>query len=368
VRYMFFAAGSYVGGLEIVTLELMQTLASMNHIPLAVISGWNDGHYAKLLERAGIRHSAVKIGRLYRRKPLWTLDGLAHFPAAAVQLNRIIRDFAPDFVIHSSLQLAMSTLPIMPRSLSPMFYAHNAPDETYTGIVGRLVLPRMAGILCVSNFVNTEIQTLVGNSIKIRTVHNGISESPALSWTPSKKIRLAVVGQFLRSKNHLVVIEALHDILSRSPIDIEVLFFGNDRTAYADEVRARITELRLGDFVDFKGFVSRREDIYRSVDIVIAPAIDDAFGMTIIEAGMFGRPCIAARSGGHPEIIVNGQTGVLFEPSNPRDLANAIEMLLDRDRRQALVLAARDHILSNYTAQVMANRFVDSLTELTAAD
>jgi glycosyltransferase involved in cell wall biosynthesis len=94
---------------------------------------------------------------------------------------------------------------------------------------------------------------------------------------------------------------------------------------------------------------------------VVAPAVDEAFGMTVAEAGSFGLPVIAARSGGFPEIVEDGVTGLLVPPDDPKALAQALERLLDGKLRASLGERARQHIASNFTVKAMAEKFVAAI-------
>ena len=97
----------------------------------------------------------------------------------------------------------------------------------------------------------------------------------------------------------------------------------------------------------------------------MTPAVDEALGMTVLEAGVFGIPVIAARSGGFPEVIIQAETGLLFSPDEPQALARAIELLVNDDGlRTRMGTNAREHILLNFTARRMAEKFVDALQEI----
>src|SRR5690349_3652370 len=99
MRLLFFPIGSYIGGLETVTLGLMRELQAQSHPCYAVVSGWNDGRYPAMLTQAGVPHRSIKLGRFYLKKPSWTLDGLANLPRAYRQLRETIAEFRPDVMV-----------------------------------------------------------------------------------------------------------------------------------------------------------------------------------------------------------------------------------------------------------------------------
>jgi glycosyltransferase involved in cell wall biosynthesis len=84
--------------------------------------------------------------------------------------------------------------------------------------------------------------------------------------------------------------------------------------------------------------------------------------MAIIEAMAMGKPVVATRAGGNPELIEDEETGLLIE-RNPQALANALlSILSDTDRRRRMGNAARDRASSRFSARVMAQN-VESLYE-----
>ncbi len=98
--------------------------------------------------------------------------------------------------------------------------------------------------------------------------------------------------------------------------------------------------------------------VMRSVEIVAVPAIaQEALGRTAVEAMAAGRPVVASRLGGLPFTIPDGATGLLAEPSNPTDLAEKLERLLDdaalRDR---LGKAGRMRFLEHYAWPVIIEK------------
>jgi glycosyltransferase involved in cell wall biosynthesis len=82
---------------------------------------------------------------------------------------------------------------------------------------------------------------------------------------------------------------------------------------------------------------------YRRADIFIAPSVwNEPFGMVIVEAMASGLPVIATRGGGIPEIVRDGETGLLTERGNAAELAEAINYLLKHDEvRRAMGRAGR---------------------------
>jgi len=99
---------------------------------------------------------------------------------------------------------------------------------------------------------------------------------------------------------------------------------------------------------------------YRQADVVVLCSVDEGFGMTLVEAQLCGRPVIGARSGGIPDIVEDGKSGILVEPRNPAALADAIEYLLvDAGERERLARAGLLSAQERFDPSRVAETFID---------
>ena len=74
--------------------------------------------------------------------------------------------------------------------------------------------------------------------------------------------------------------------------------------------------------------------IYQAADIVAVPSYNESFGLVAVEAQATGTPVVAARVGGLPLAVADGETGVLVDGHDPAAWADALEALLDDDARR----------------------------------
>jgi glycosyltransferase involved in cell wall biosynthesis len=108
--------------------------------------------------------------------------------------------------------------------------------------------------------------------------------------------------------------------------------------------------------VEFVGGVPHEEmpKFYAATEVCVFPSIWEAFGYVCLEAMAAARGVIGSNAGGMAEIIEHGRTGLLVPPQSPRAIANAILELLEQpNRRIAMGLAARTHVLSAYSPDVI---------------
>lgn len=106
--------------------------------------------------------------------------------------------------------------------------------------------------------------------------------------------------------------------------------------------------------------------VYRAADVVAMPSYNETFGLVAMEAQATGTPVVAARVGGLPHAISEGETGVLVDGHDPADWADALEGLLDDD--EARIRMGEDAVehASQFSWAITAERLVsvynDALT------
>lgn len=102
--------------------------------------------------------------------------------------------------------------------------------------------------------------------------------------------------------------------------------------AARQDLESRLAALGIKDMVEFIGWISPDQvlDLINTVTAVIIPSRwEEPFGLVALEAAQMARPVIAARVGALPEIVVGGQTGLLFDKEDSVGLAGAIKFLLE---------------------------------------
>lgn len=108
----------------------------------------------------------------------------------------------------------------------------------------------------------------------------------------------------------------------------------------------------------FRGFVPDVADAMHAMDAVVLPSVwEEAFPYAALEAMSLGRPIVASRIGGLPEVVVDDETGLLFEAGSSEELARCLARLAaDRTLGERLGNAARESHRSTYGLSHMAER------------
>lgn len=132
------------------------------------------------------------------------------------------------------------------------------------------------------------------------------------------------LGRLRREKGLLVLAEAYADVRARTTCPTKLLVVGPDE----DNIGPVLQE-KLGEAVIIRPYSERPEDYLRLADVLTLPSFREGFGSVLIEAAALGLPCVASRIYGIDCAVIDGETGLLFEVGNSKDMADAMVRLLD---------------------------------------
>jgi sugar transferase (PEP-CTERM/EpsH1 system associated) len=213
---------------------------------------------------------------------------------------------------------------------------------------------------------------------RIRQIYSGVDTSvfrpegatPAdLPWRDEARDTLVVfgtVGRLDPIKNQLALVEALHGVGSsdaalRSRLRLIVAGNGPHRGALEEASRRLLPE----GHVWFTGARNDVPDLLRSMDVFVLPSLNEGISNTILEAMACARPVVAARVGGNPELVVEGETGALYDAGSPDALASCLAAYArDLARRHAHGQAARRRICEGFSLEAMVGRYEQFYDEL----
>jgi glycosyltransferase involved in cell wall biosynthesis len=177
-------------------------------------------------------------------------------------------------------------------------------------------------------------------------------------------VPLAVaVGRLIAQKDHATLLRAfalVHEALPEARLAI----LGSG--PLEAETRALAAELGLADAVLLPGRTDIRDWLERA-DAFVHSSRWEGFGIVLLEAMLAGLPIVATRVSAVPEVVVDGETGLLVEAGDHAGLARHLETLLsDRGRAAALGAAGRRRALTEFSVDRMANRTLALYDEVLA--
>lgn len=213
-------------------------------------------------------------------------------------------------------------------------------------------------IQVISNFLGDWAREM-GSRSEIIVVPNAVDVEMF-----SRKDSIATINRksdeyLLITTSRLVKKNAVEDIidsLTYLPANIKLLILGTGKLE--SELKNKVNNLKLGDRVNFLGYISHSEmpKYLHSSDIFIRPALSEGFGNSYIEAMASGIPVIATPVGGIVDFLKDGETGLFCEIRNPKSIAQKVEKLLkDKESCEYIVRNAYEMVKNKYDWNIIAN-------------
>ena len=298
--------------------------------------------------------------------------GLVAWPYSRA-LNRAVAELGPD-IVHSNGIKFHGLTGFLKRGVPVVWHIHDfMGTRPLAARALRWAWRRAATAFAVSRAVGEDAGAALGTRRPIEVMYNAVDTaafSPGradgprldklagLASEPGPAVRVGIVATYARWKGQDLFLDAAARALAatpRRPLRVFVIggpiytTIGSQFTA--DELRARASDLGIGDRVGFVGFVEDVAEIYRALDIVVhASTRPEPFGLTIVEALGCGRPVIVAREGGAAELFTHDHDAFGVPPRDAEALARAILMLADDPARRArLGQNARQTVLDRFT-------------------
>ena len=203
-----------------------------------------------------------------------------------------------------------------------------------------------------------------------------IRESAVLEPASSRSDDLSIVSicRLVKGKAVDVTLHALK-ILAERGIPYRCVIGGDGRERGALEALAE--ELGLRSRVQFKGSVEGQEkwSLLRNADVFVMPSRFDpafpwpwreSFGIAFAEAAAFGVPAVGSTSGGIPDVVVDGETGILVPEESPLALADALTFLYQKPEvRRQMGTAARERARRQFSPTAIAACFREEVSRVT---
>ena len=170
-------------------------------------------------------------------------------------------------------------------------------------------------------------------------------------------ILIGTVGRLVSVKGHAVLLKALR-ILSESHHNVTLIIVGDG--PLRGQLEREVRNLGLERSVIFAGHQAQSYDFINMMDVFVLPSLHEGIPMVLLEALALQRPVVATCVGGIPEVISQGETGLLAKPGDAVSLAESIRQLVE-NRSKALSIgeSGRLRVEKEFNAQIMAKRTID---------
>jgi len=167
-------------------------------------------------------------------------------------------------------------------------------------------------------------------------------------------------GRIAGIKGQMDLVKALGHLPKDMLDDVHVVLAGMEyQRDYMDKVMGQAKKLGVEGKVTHVGALDKNGMWagYKEASIVCIPSREEPLGRVVLEGGAMRTPVIASEVGGIPEAMVNGKSGLLFQPADPRGIATAIvEVLSDPERAKAMGDVGRDYVGRFFDRDKLAER------------
>lgn len=250
------------------------------------------------------------------------------------------------------------------------------PRSIIERIMGRFVsypyelklLKRSNMITTVSHHVAQELREYGVNPNEVTVIGNGVDETiftPIKNKTEDKYILFT--GRLGYRKGLFDLIDCGKYICEKYP---DVSFIIPGKGTLLGKLQKRVEKMGIQERFKFLGYVDRERliNLYQNATIHIIPSHYEGLPTVLLEAMSCGLPVVATAVSGNLDVVYDGENGILISPKKPKEMADAISMLLDDDEmKRKLGEAARRTIEERYTWEAISDKIIrcyESLLEM----
>lgn len=245
-------------------------------------------------------------------------------------------------------------------------------------IVRKSIFNQAKKVFAVSNFTKNELIKSGISENKIAITKNGVKIVYPLKKIDYKEIKnkygllgksiILTVARLDVHKGQDMVLKAMPSVLAIVP-NAHYIIVGTG--SEEDKLRKMVTGYDLDENVTITGFVPDEEliEYYNICDVFVMTSrylknekSIEGFGLTFLEANSFGKPVIGGNTGGIPDAVVDGETGLLVDPENVKEIAESIiKLLSNKELAFRLGEKGKERIIKSYTWDKISRELRDQL-------
>ncbi len=296
-------------------------------------------------------------------------------------LNPVLMSRLKSFFKTNSIQTLITALPSDLKSggiaakragVSKVIYRRGIAVPVKNSFLNRYIYKNVVDRLIV-NSLETKRTVLANNSSlinekKIRQIYNGFDveefDKQDFSRLYSPENGEVVIGNAARltaQKGQKHLIESAK-LLKEKGLNFKILIAGKGEME--QELKDYATRLDVNDRVSFLGFIENMKSFHASQDIFCLPSLWEGFGYALVEAMTLEKPVVGFDVSSNPEVVADGETGILVPAEETEKLAAALEKLIvDTELRRKMGLAGRQRVLDNFNTPLVLQKLIEVVEE-----
>ncbi len=339
MRVVFPFVGDAVGGSHVSSALLIRELSAFGVEPFVFCH--RHGPLESYLNGQGIRCSVVDLP--YLEDGVGGFQALARICSIVPRLSSFLKSENATILHANDSRMTHTWMPAgLARGIATVAHRRNPwPGSRLSSVLYSLA----DKIVPVSEFVRKTLprhlqrkSSVVYNPFSTPSFDRRLARASLSQILRSNGPLIVTVGSLLQRKRASVFIEAAAR-LSVKYSEARFAIVGRSTPLY-EHLHEQVVRSGLASKVVFTGYSSDAPKLLAGADLLVAPAIDEGFGRTLVEAMLSRVPVVASASGAHAEIVKEGVTGLLVPPEDSAKFSGAMDQIIS-DPREAAKMADR---------------------------
>lgn len=350
-------------------LNLIDELKRRN-VNFYVVSPFNDGPVIDELTDRGVKVFCHDCKRWMRKKPdnwkrwmgirlKWVVYNQFYNAIEARKIKREIVDLDIDILHSNTSVINIGGIVSKMTGIPHIWYIREFAKEDFGlhYLEGEAETYRYIGrhadsIITVSNALNGKMRRFIPAS-KLEMIYNGVGAENIIDRKSVSKAEYSflITGTIQPGKGQDVAVKAAKELCRRGYSNFKLYIAGRGDTAWLESAAHDCR-----DKIIFLGQISDMAALRKKMDVELVCSKCEAFGRVTVEAMMGAMPVIGANTGGTPELIIDGKTGLLYEQGNYKMLADKMQFFLDNPREmEKMGIEAQNYAVKAYNIKRCAD-------------
>lgn len=370
---LYLHAGAEMYGADKILLELVTGLDKSKFHPIVVLP--NDGILKDKLIENGIETYVVHYPIL--RRKYFNLKGIINYGLSyfgkSNEIVKLLKNKKID-IIHANTTAVLEGIYLKKKlKCKLIWHVHEIIlkpaiiNKTISYLIGRYADKCVAVSKAVKKHL---IDSKFVDEDKVEVIYNGVDTerfNPSVEneylykeWNiPNEAVKVGMIGRVNAWKGQNDFLDAAEGLLKKySNLYIFIVgsaFAGEEWRV--DELKKKIADSQNKDRIIFSEFRTDTPEIHSFFDVLVLPSTNpDPLPTVVLEAMGCGTPVVGYNHGGVTEMVINGETGLLAEVKNSKDLGRKIQQALESDYK-LMGQKARDRAVKNFSEYSFINNF-----------
>ena len=343
INILFIHQSAELYGSDKTLLLLLKHIDKTRFYPVVVLP--NEGPLKNELEKENIKVVIAPVLKVYRKMftPQNILKFVKDIKKGVDALDILNKQHHFDIVYSNTLAVLLGIIYAKKRKIKHLWHVHEiiVHPKVIASIFPKILMRYSNLVICNSNATQNNLTVRIPElKSKTKVIYNGMelnSENKAVAQKTDfgfneTDIIITLVGRISRLKGHKLLLDVFTNHLIKNE-NIKLLFVGSPvegQEQYLDEIQNSINRNKLQTKVKILPFLNDLNGVWAVTDIAIMPSTEaESFGLVAVEAMLAKKPVVASNLGGLTEIVINNETGLLFDPNSKEALSEALFKLIE---------------------------------------